>query len=469
MNKMKPLAAALLAVGALSTTNLAVAGADGGVDSRIADLERQIAELKAMVTSNQQSVSSNEAAITTNQTGISTNVADIEEARPMAKGTKFTYGGYIQLDAMASEYSDGKPSSTLEDFLVPSLIEVEPASGKSDSYSATNLHAKTSRFFFTTKTNTDAGAISSRVELDFLLSGHGDERISNSWNSRVRHAFVKWDYDEGSSLLAGQSWSTFFNVGALPDLLDFVGPVGSLFNRQPQVRWTSGGLQLAVENPATRLNRNILVEDPPESGEFHPELSTSFDNFHEGIPDIVARYNGKTGDLSWSVAGLVRELSYENRPKASIEGDSDEQIVYGLSFSGKWMWGEDDLRFMINYGDGLGRYLGLNSYNDGYIDSSGGIETIDQWGAFMAYRHFWSPKWRSTLSVSASGADNPDTGDFLHANSLAKEYQSAHINLNYLPAPKLSIGGELIYATRENESGLDGDMSRLQFAVKYAF
>jgi len=468
MTKMKPLVAALAAVGAFSTANLAMAGSGGAVDSRIADLERQIAELKAMVTANQQGVSSNEAAITTNQTGISTNVVDIEEARPMAKGTKFTYGGFIQLDAIASDYSDGKPSSTLEDFLVPSLIPVEPTSGKSDSYSATNLHAKTSRFFFTTKTNTDAGAISSRVELDFLLSGHGDERISNSWNSRLRHAFVKWDYAEGSSLLAGQSWSTFFNVGALPDLLDFVGPVGTLFNRQPQIRWTMGGLQLAVENPATRLNRNTVVEDEG-TGELKGTLDTSYDNFHEGIPDIVARYNGKAGDLSWSAAGIVRELSYENRLSSSVEGDSDEEYVFGLSLSGKWILGKDDLRFMANYGDGLGRYLGLNSYNDGYIDASGDIDTIDQWGALLAYRHFWSQKWRSTFSVSATGADNPDTSDFLHADSLAESYQSAHVNLNYLPAPKLSIGGELVYATKELEDGRDGDMSRVQFAVKYAF
>jgi len=212
---MKPLVAALAAVGAFGTANLAMVGSGGAVDSRIADLERQIAELKAMVTANQQGVSSNEAAITTNQTGISTNVVDIEEARPMAKGTKFTYGGFIQLDAISSEYSDGKPNSLIEDFYVPSLVPVEPADGNSDSYSSTNLHAKTSRFFFTTKTNTDAGAIGTRIELDFILSGQGDERISNSWSSRMRHAFVKWDYGEKSSLMAGQSWSTFFKRGLM--------------------------------------------------------------------------------------------------------------------------------------------------------------------------------------------------------------------------------------------------------------
>ena len=48
-----------------------------------------------------------------NTTAIVTNQADIDEARPMAKGTKFTYGGYIQLDAIASSYSDGRPNDLI--------------------------------------------------------------------------------------------------------------------------------------------------------------------------------------------------------------------------------------------------------------------------------------------------------------------------------------------------------------------
>ena len=458
MSKMKPLATALVALGAISVGNVALAGSGSGsaVDDRIAELERQISELKAMVSSNQQNLTVHEETITANAQGLVTAQADIEEARPMAKGTKFTYGGYIQLDAISSEYSDGKPNSLIEDFYVPSLVPVEPTDGNSDSYTSTNLHAKTSRFFFTTKTNTDAGDIGTRIELDFVLSGQGDERISNSWSSRLRHAFVKWDYGEKSSIMAGQSWSTFFNVGALPDVLDFVGPAGTIFVRQPQVRWTMGGLQVAIENPATRLN------DISEKGD------TYYGDGND-VPDLIARYNGKWGDLSWSAAGMGRRLQYETRPTNAIEGDSDEQYGYALSLSGKWMLGKDDLRFMVNYGDALGRYMGLNAYNDGYVKADGGIDTVDQWGAFLAYRHFWSPKWRSTFSVSASGADNPDTSDFAGADGLAKEYQSVHANLNYLPAPKLSLGTELIYATKELEDGRDGDLSRVQFAVKYAF
>ena len=384
----------------------------------------------------------------------------------MAKGTKFTYGGFVQLDMIGSSYSDGKPGfKPLEDLVVASTIPVESADGNSDDYQSTNIHAKSSRFFFTTKTNTDAGAISTRIELDFILSGSDsalDERISNSWNSRLRHAFVKWDYNKNSSIFAGQSWSTFFNVGALPDLIDFVGPVGTIFIRQPQVRWTMGGLQLAVENPATRLN--VVGEN--SVGE--PEADRRLDD-SEKIPDIVARYNGKWGDLSWTAAGVARQLSYDARSAGQVQVADDEEYGYGLSLSGKWMLGKDDIRFMANYGDALGRYMGLQAFEDGYIDDTGSIQTVDQFGGFIAYRHFWGEKWRSTFSASYAEADNPDVSDYLFANSLSKSYQTYHANLNWLPAPKLSIGGELIYATKELEDGRDGDLSRVQFAVKYAF
>ena len=445
MIRMKPLAAAMLAIGTATAGGTVSAGV---VEDRIAELERQLEELKAAVVTNQQVISSNQENIVVNQ-------EDIEEARPMAKGTKFTYGGFIQMDANVSNYSDGKPTFyASEDLLVPSTIPVEPVDGVSDSYESTNLHAKSSRFFFTTATDTDVGKISTRIELDFILSGEAggvDERISNSWNSRLRHAFVKWDYSEKSSLLAGQSWSTFFNVSALPNLIDFVGPVGTIFNRQPQIRWTMGGLQLAVENPATRLN------------------GISFDDNSEGMPDLIARYNGKAGGLNWSIAGIARELTYENRSLPSVDLGSDETYGYGLSLAGKWNFGKNDLRFMFNYGDALGRYMGLNAFNDGYVRLDGKIKTFDQMGGFIAYQHFWSPQWRSTFSLSAAEADNPSVSDFLGADSLAKSYQTFHANLNYLPAPKMSIGGELIYGKKELEDGRDGDLSRFQFAVKYAF
>ncbi len=411
--------------------------------------------------------------VTTTSENVAVNKQQIEEVRPEKKGTQFTYGGFIQLDAIYSDYSEGKPGNSLiEDFLVPSLIPVENADPNvsSDDFQSTNFHAKTSRFFFTTSTDTDVGNISTRIELDFILSGQGDERISNSQASRLRHAFVKWQYNDNSSLLAGQTWSTFFNVGALPDLQDFVGPVGTLFNRQPMIRWSTGGFDFALENPYTRLN--TIVPPKPETpfAPAEPAKLGDIQSDSEVMPDIVLRYNGTMGNLGWSLAAIGRELSYDSRGNGGNTQDSDDtEFGYGLSLAGKWMIGRDDIRFMFNYGNALGRYMGLNAFNDGYIDANGDIETFDQYGGFIAYRHLWSDHWRSNFSFSMAEADNPDASDVPLVGGYAKTYQSAHVNLQYVPTPALMLGGEFIYATKELEDGRDGDLSRFQFSVKYGF
>ena len=184
----------------------------------------------------------------------------------------------------------------------------------------------------------------------------------------------------------------------------------------------------------------------------------------------MARYNGKNGDLSWSLAGIARELAYEDRAGSNASTlASDETFGYGVNLAGKLLLGSDDLRFSLAYGSALGRYMGLNSFNDGYIAADGSIETIDQWGAYLAYQHYWTPKWRSTVSVSASGADNPGVSELINAGSLNKHYRSMQVNLNYFPAPRLQLGGELGYGYRELEDGRSGDVYRLQLAVKHAF
>ncbi len=437
----------------LGANVMADAATDAAInDQRIKALEAQLEQLKRDV-----SATSEEVAV---------NQQQIEEVRPEKKGTQFTYGGFIQLDAIYSDYSEGKPvNSLIEDFLVPSLIPVENANPNvpNDSFQSTNFSAKTSRFYFTTSTDTDAGNISTRIELDFILSGQGDERISNSQASRLRQAFVKWQYSANSSLLAGQTWSTFFNVGALPDLQDFVGPVGTIFNRQPLIRWSTGGFDFALENPYTRLNTSAT--DDIGNVTIGTVASDS-----EVMPDIVLRYNGTMGGLGWSLAAVGRELSYDNRTNGGNTQVSDDSAFgYGLSLAGKWMIGRDDIRFMFNYGDALGRYMGLNAFQDGYIGADGKIETFDQYGGFIAYRHFWNDYWRSNFSVSMAEADNPSSSDIPGVGGWAKTYQSAHVNLQWMPTPALQLGGELIWASKELEDGRDGDLSRFQFSVKYGF
>ncbi|GAA5524798.1 hypothetical protein Maes01_01357 [Microbulbifer aestuariivivens] len=378
-------------------------------------------------------------------------LADPEPGRSAsAGGSNLQIGGYVKLDTIFSDYSDGRAATAGigEDFLVPSTIPVGGESGDAKYHA----HAKSTRLFVKTSTPLGAGQVNTHLELDAMASGQGDERISNSYAQRLRHAYIDWQMDDSRSLLAGQTWSTFFNVGALPDGLDFVGPVGTIFERQPQLRYTqkfgSGSLQLAAENPATTLYNG--TENPYD------------DN---SSPDLILRYNNSAGAFSYSLASMSRELAYETDDlRASKRG-------YAISLSGKLQLGADDIRFMYSHGNALGRYMGLNGYRAGIIEADGGIGLIDQSGGFIAWRHPWNEHWRSNAVFSMSSADNPDTV----TDTTAAGYRSAHLNLLYSPTPKLTLGGEYIMATKqvENVSGSladdEGDLQRLQFSVKYAF
>ena len=124
------------------------------------------------------------------------------------------------------------------DFYVPSLT---PVGGVSES-ATWDMHARQSRFFFTSDTMLENGKkITGRFEFDMMATTIGDQRVSNGFAPEIRHAFVTYD---GWTL--GQTWTTFMDVNALPDSLDFVGTTdGTIFVRQAQVRYTSGGFQVS--------------------------------------------------------------------------------------------------------------------------------------------------------------------------------------------------------------------------------
>jgi len=423
--------------------------ADG---DRVQELEARVAELEALVAEllNQpkpeadpccENVDAQAAAIAEEKVNELLAAHEAAEAEKVHKHS-YKFGGYVKLDTIFSDYSGGPSTGAGRDFYIPGTVPV--GDGPGESY--VDFHAKESRINFGSTHNLDNGAsIRTFIEMDFLLSGQGDERVSNSFAPRLRHAFFTYN-----NWLFGQTWMTFFNVGALPENLDFVGPAEStIFGRQAMVRYTTGNWQFAAENPETTIT--------PYGG---GGRIVADDNL---MPDLVARYNMKGDWGSVSFAGIVRELAYEN----NAAGIDDSTYGYGVSVSGKHMIGaKDDFRWMASIGSGLGRYMGLNTANGAVLDSEGNLEAIDSWGAFASLRHFWSEQWRSNFTLGYLSVDNNID---LTGSGVTSDAASAHVNLIYSPVPKLDFGVEYIYATREIESGLDGDLNRFQFSAKYAY
>ena len=355
--------------------------------------------------------------------------------------TTYKFGGYAKFDAMFTDYSDATPdgNSLMRQFYYAPQIPVGDGSANDDI--TADFQARETRINFRADTTTPGGdSITAFIEMDFFIHGDGNEVVSNSYSPRLRHAFIKYN-----KWTFGQTWSTFQDVAALPEALDFVGPAESTtFIRQAMVRYTTGGLELAAENPQTFVSGGTR------------DRST--------IPDLIARYTFKFGDKGsyLKVAGLYRSLKIQD----TGGGSQEDEAGYGISASTKIMFGSADLRAMVTYGDGVGRYVGLGFVPDGYVDSNGSIATAEMVAAFVALRVPFGNGWRMNVMYGTTAIDYDD--DVLAAG-LNDTGSSFHVNLIKNILPKLDVGAELIYGEREVIGGASGDFTRAQFSAKYAF
>ena len=453
----KPLVVAMLV--ALLAPGMAVAATakEKELEARVAQLEAQVQALLATQQAQQAQVSEAQA-----------NIAEVKAAQPAPlpegqkaiqrttltpganPGTALTYGGFIKMDAMVTDTSDGRiaDGSAGRMFYVPSTIPVGGANASGgDPY--TDFHAQFSRIWFSADHVTDGGdKFKAHVEMDFFGGGSnalaGNEIATNTYAVTFRQAYVSWN-----KWLAGQTWSNFQDVAALPDAVDFVGVTdGTTFVRQAQVRYSSGPWSFALENP------NTTVQGYAPYAVGAGARTITGDN---SLPDLTARYNIKGGWGHFSVAGMLRQFK---------QGDNSDSGG-AISVSGKYNLGaNDDIRYMVNAGSGIGRYMAFGLGADTSQRASGDIEALTGYGAFVAWRHVFGPKLRGNLMYSASHFDNDAA---LVGWGVTERSQSIHANVIYSPFPKLDVGAEIGWGQRSLEDDREGDLKRFHTTVKYSF
>lgn len=465
----RPLAAALLVALALPGMAFAQTAKEKELEARVAQLESMVKQLMAQQQQQQSQITEVKTAQSTAPVAPAVPVAAapagaapaagakpaIQSAPIMATanpGTRFSYGGFIKLDASVTHTNDGDiPDGTVGRlFYVPKAIPVGAGNANEDG-ADTDMGVNFSRFWFGADTDLDSGdKLKAYLEFDLFGGGStaftGNEIATNTYALTLRQAYVQWNH-----WLAGQTWSNFQDVAAMPDTVDFLGPTeGTVFVRQAQIRYSNGPWSFSMENPETvytPFNGNMAQV----SGDDGP------------VPDFTGRYMTKGDWGHFGIAALARQLRYQNGP---LDQD-DDNTGYGLSVSGKFNVGSsDDLRYMITGGSGIGRYIGLALSNDAVLDASGDLENIDVVAGFVGWRHVFSPKLRGNLFYSRAEYDNDAD---LTGLGITKGAQSAHLNVIYTPLPKLDLGAELIWGQRELESGDRGDLNRLQTHVKYSF
>ncbi len=409
--------------------------------------------------------------------------------------TSYAIHGYAKVDAIydldasvgdATGFGAIPPDDTTADNRAPNF----------------RLHARQSRFNIQSRTPTEYGQLKTYIEGDFEGAG-GNQVISNSSTFRLRHA-----YGQLGPILAGQTWSTFMDVSALPETIDFSGPAGESFIRQPLIRWTHsfGNLSasVAIENSETDVRT-----DAAPTGAF------AIDN----LPDFVGqvRWNDSWGHLQASV--VVRELAVDDGGatfltpggQAGLDVSNnqleDDTLGWGVHLGGTVQtWGKDSLGFGLNFGDGIGRYLLNAAGSAADVDNTNGassppgnpnVQKVFAWGAFIWYQHWWQDNLRSSLVFGHSEVDNdcsvldnPAAQNVAggtaptqnRCGALTEQIDSLHANLIWSPVPRVNIGIEFIWGHRQIQSCAtaataptpascpgDGSARRIQLGMQYKF
>jgi len=445
--RSRPLTAAittaLFAALLIPSTALSQTAKEQELEARVQQLEQQIRLLLGQQQQQQNAINQTQSQldqVRVTQAAVPAGQKPIQSTTILPgspAGSRFTVGGMVRMDAMWTDTSDGLigKNASGRDFYLPVAIPVDqgPSAGYFDA------HAKFSRLWFDASTTLNGGGkLGARIEVDFAGGNQlGNTRATNTYGTTIRHAYITYN-----NWLVGQTFSNFMDVAALVDSVDFVGPMDAVtFSRQPQVRYTHGGWTVSLENPETTVN------------------TFGNGNGYNSIPDLIGRYTHRADWGHVSLGGIVRQL--KSYPNVTTE------TGYGLTLSGLVkLGGSTDLRYQVNAGDGIGRYIGLSAVApDAYL-KNGELEALGVWAAYAGVRHVINPHLRGNVYYATSHWDNDNAATF---SGFTKKVQSWHANLIWSPVPKLDFGVEASWGERTLENGRDGEMVRLQTMARYSF
>ncbi|MRD72926.1 hypothetical protein GH865_06630 [Rhodocyclus tenuis] len=479
--KRKKIVLALVAAG-LCAGALPAHAAAGDAD-RIAQLEKQLKMLQEQVEAMKKSAAtSQEVADLRDQVAAQGKEAvvagDIPNSfRIPGSDTSIHIYGVAEMN-MIHEFKGDNSGSDYSTF-APSI----PLNGSTNAsrQGQTYLHGRTSRIGIEGMTPTPYGQAMFKVEGDFnndprtgnsAVTGDvkniSTQQQTNSYDFRLRHAYL-----QVGPWLIGQTWSTFMDVDNTPETVDFNGPIGSTFLRQPQIRYTYttpkyGNFSAAVENSASY----VLAKNTNLTPNAYEASTAGFSR----VPDLVVRWDKP---YDWGSMSL-RAVSHELRVNGTLydlntngTNANTSRRGFGLAASGQIKTvGDDFISWIVTGGNGIGRYF---NYIEGavYNRDSNNIEMERTAGLVLGYQHKVSDQLRLNFVYGTQKTYNNSYTDYAYAHAsdlgdtVNRRVSQFHIGGFYSPIKVMDLGLEYIYGKRETILGNDGNMSRINFLARY--
>jgi hypothetical protein len=363
----------------------------------------------------------------------------------------FRIGGYVKTTGVYN--SD--PLESKDRFIVGKISVNGDSDSESNSNSDSNnsdndpnnlaqssITASQSRLNFDMREQTDHGVLRAFLEGDFAANGD---------TFRLRHAFGQW-----RQILAGKTWSTFVDTDASPEEVDFEGLNGRINVRQSQVRY--------MPTLGDNYKFKVSLEDP------NPRVENG--NGVTRFPDLVASATFQPRPLlHLRVAAIARQIRAQRQ--LAVGGGEVKDHGWGISLSGRLSTPElnerDSLLFQLNGGTGIGRYVNdLSSVGsfDGIINpETGKLALFHVLAGYVSWQHWWRGDMRSNFTLGIVDVDNPE---FVDADAYKRTVRVSS-NVIWSPVPRINIGLEYLWGSRENEDGEDGDAQQVQISAQYSF
>jgi hypothetical protein len=380
--------------------------------------------------------------------------------------TSLRFYGFAELN-LVHEMKGDNSDSDYSTFLPYAPLN---GSAQGNRTGMTYLTGRTSRIGFEASTPSSYGPIGIKVEGDFnneprtgnsavfgSVNNVFTQQQTNSYNFRLRHA-----YGQFGGLLIGQTWSTFMDVDNLPETVDFNGPIGATFIRQPQIRYTyptkdDGSFTVAVENPVSYVL---------EASSGQPTVAG-----FSRVPDLIGRWDK---GFDWGAISL-RAITTEHKVEDGA-GMSAGKRGWGWGFSGLYkVNGDDFMTWALTGGTGIGRYFNYIE-GAGYDATTNSIVTEKAAGIVLGYQHKASDMLRFNGSFGYQRNYDNEYTDWARANGLDsgrfgvnRRLWQAHLGFIWNPVKGVDIGAEYIAGRRKTLAGETGDMSRIDLSAKYNF
>lgn len=362
---------------------------------------------------------------------------------------KFEVYGFLQSDYVQDfKRVDPNWKATLR----PSRIPTQDGQFGTDVQAI--ISVRQSRFGVQGTLPVDLQPLDTKFEIDMFGVGEDEGQTT----IRLRHA-----YGEYGHWLGGQTHSLFMDIDVFPNSIDYWGPNGMVFLRNPQLRYTffkgDDNLAVAIEQPGNDIDPGRIRELDPDIGENLQE--------DDRYPDVTGQYRMNRDWGYFQVGGILRSIGYETltTPNNSPKG---RKVGWGLNFSTNIKAEKQDrIILALVYGHGIASYM-----NDGGTDlgpersgSTAKPKLIPLCGVTAFYDHYWTEKYSTSLGYSRTQVDNSNLQEY-DAFQIG-EY--ALVNLLHKPVKNVMVGGELLWGTRTDRNDDHGEDIRTQISFKYNF